>query len=162
MRMVWPWTWGMRVYHKSTMVRRDDDSVIYRLSQLWFPYSSSLIHIPLGGWEVKESRVWVVGSLPRNPQQSQYPYRKTDIYALQWVNVIHGNWESVPDRRSESTKVCFPLTCVRTKLLLYNGQENYKSVSNLWHRAPETDFSYQDVNQTEACWCSNSVDIKYK
>lgn len=80
---------------------------------------------------MKESAAWVVGSLPRNPQPSQSPYRKTDIYALQWVNITHGNWESVPDRRSDSTEVCFPLTCVRTKLLLHNGQENYKDVINL-------------------------------
>lgn len=58
--------------------------VIYRVSQHRFPYSSSLIHsYPSEGWEVKESTVWVVASLPRSPQQSHCPYRKADIYALQ-------------------------------------------------------------------------------
>ena len=81
--------------------------------------------------EVKESAVWVVDSLPRNPQPSHHPYRRTDIYALQWMDMIHGNWESVPDRRSESTKGCFPLTCVTQNYFLHNGQEPYKAINNL-------------------------------
>ena len=108
-------------------------SVIYRLGQLWFPQSCSLIHsYSSEERKVKESTVWVVGSLPRNAQQSSSPYRKADIYAFQWMHVFMATGNRSELGEVSQPKVIFPWPG-KTNLTYWSGQlENCQQFMAQW------------------------------